>query len=147
MITLTLMEVRSRSIICSWVSVATATLQISTSRLPWRKPAFQAYPNGSTSATIALEVNVEAQLTETVPAQGHFLWSHSRAWPSGARQRDRERNQTLYITEYQSQNASYHFRKHTLTTFLSLKERAAWTFFTILPFEKSLGLETWRWVK
>ncbi len=52
MTTLTLMEVRSRSIICSWVSVATATLQISTSRLPCRKPAFHAYPNGSTSATM-----------------------------------------------------------------------------------------------
>lgn len=50
--TLTEMEVLNRSIICSWVSVATATLQISTSRLPWRKPAFHAYPNGSTSATI-----------------------------------------------------------------------------------------------
>lgn len=50
--TLTLTDVRSRSIICSWVRVATATLQISTSRLPCLSPAFQAKPNGSTSATI-----------------------------------------------------------------------------------------------
>ena len=34
MTTLTVTEVRSRSIIWSWVSVTTATLQISTNRLP-----------------------------------------------------------------------------------------------------------------
>lgn len=50
--TLTLTDVRSRSIICSWVRVATATLQISTSRLPCLSPAFQAKPKGSTSATM-----------------------------------------------------------------------------------------------
>lgn len=50
--TFTVTDVRSRSIICSWVRVATATLQISTRRLPWRRPAFQAKPKGSTSATI-----------------------------------------------------------------------------------------------
>lgn len=44
MTTRTLMVVLRRSIICSWVSVATATLQISTSRLPCRSPACQAYP-------------------------------------------------------------------------------------------------------
>lgn len=52
MTTLTLTDVRSRSIICSWVRVATATLQISTSRLPCLSPAFQAKPKGSTSATM-----------------------------------------------------------------------------------------------
>lgn len=44
MTTRTLTVVLRRSIICSWVSVATATLQISTSRLPCRSPACQAYP-------------------------------------------------------------------------------------------------------
>lgn len=44
MTTRTVTVVLRRSIICSWVSVATATLQISTSRLPWRRPACQAYP-------------------------------------------------------------------------------------------------------
>ena len=44
MTTLTVTEVRSRSIIWSWVSVTTATLQISTRRLPCRRPACQANP-------------------------------------------------------------------------------------------------------
>lgn len=48
MTTRTVTVVLRRSIICSWVSVATATLQISTSRLPCRSPACQAYPYGST---------------------------------------------------------------------------------------------------
>lgn len=42
MTTRTVTEFRRRSIICSWVRVATATLQISTKRLPWRSPACQA---------------------------------------------------------------------------------------------------------
>lgn len=42
MTTFTVTDVLSRSIICSWLSVATATLQISTSRLPCRSPACQA---------------------------------------------------------------------------------------------------------
>lgn len=50
--TFTVTDVRKRSIICSWVKVATATLQISTRRLPCLRPAFHAKPKGSTSATI-----------------------------------------------------------------------------------------------
>lgn len=48
MTTLTVTEVLSRSIICSWVSVTAATLQISTSLLPCRSPACQAKPYSST---------------------------------------------------------------------------------------------------
>lgn len=64
MTTFTVTDVRKRSIICSWVRVATATLQISTRRLPCRRPAFHANPKGSTSATI--------------PSK--FTWNPS--WPS-----------------------------------------------------------------
>ncbi len=49
--TVTGVEVRRYSIICSWVRVPTATLQISNKRQPGRSPACQANPNGSTSAT------------------------------------------------------------------------------------------------
>ena len=48
MTTLTVTEVLSRSIICSWVSVTAATLQISTNRLPCLSPACQAKPYSST---------------------------------------------------------------------------------------------------
>lgn len=51
MMTLTVTEVLSRSIICSWVSVTAATLQISTSRLPCLSPACQAKPYSSTCTT------------------------------------------------------------------------------------------------
>ncbi len=78
----------------------------------------------------ALEVNVEAQLPETVPAQGHFC-GFTAARDHLEQDRERERNQTLYITDYQSQKASYLFRKSTLTTFngtfsfLSLTEKSS----------------------
>jgi len=42
MTTFTVTDVLRRSIICSWLRVATATLQISTSRLPCRSPACHA---------------------------------------------------------------------------------------------------------
>lgn len=48
MTTLTVTDVLSRSIICSWVSVTAATLQISTNRLPCLRPACQAKPYSST---------------------------------------------------------------------------------------------------
>lgn len=48
MTTLTVTEVLSRSIICSWVRVTAATLQISTSLLPCLSPACQAKPYSST---------------------------------------------------------------------------------------------------
>lgn len=44
MTTFTVTDVLRRSIICSWLRVATATLQISTSLLPCRSPACHAYP-------------------------------------------------------------------------------------------------------
>lgn len=48
MTTLTVTDVLRRSIICSWVSVTAATLQISTRRLPCLSPACQAKPYSST---------------------------------------------------------------------------------------------------
>lgn len=48
MTTLTVTDVLRRSIICSWVSVTAATLQISTNRLPCLSPACQAKPYSST---------------------------------------------------------------------------------------------------
>lgn len=48
MTTFTVTDVLSRSIICSWVSVTAATLQISTNRLPCLSPACQAKPYSST---------------------------------------------------------------------------------------------------
>lgn len=52
MTTLTVTDVLSRSIICSWVSVTAATLQISTNRLPCLSPACQAKPYSSTCKRI-----------------------------------------------------------------------------------------------
>lgn len=93
MTTLTVTDVLSRSIICSWVSVTAATLQISTNRLPCLRPACQAKPYSSTwkgrekirvwdsrvcdrdlgwaawryLSHGAVQPNMEAQLSQSVP--------------------------------------------------------------------------------
>lgn len=58
MTTLTVTDVLSRSIICSWVSVTAATLQISTNRLPCLSPACQAKPYSSTCQRIKTTIKV-----------------------------------------------------------------------------------------
>ncbi len=140
------MEVRSRSIICSWVSVATATLQISTSRLPCRKPAFQAYPNGSTSATMPSKLTWKPSWPRPFLRKVISVVSQPRVTIWSKTERPREKSDSIYyrvsvtkrIIPLQKTHINYIFELE------GKEQRGHSSQFSLL--KSHLGLETWRWV-